>query len=59
MKVRFFCYEDMSEVYEVDEGLSDSDLSDMACDWVADNVAGYYEVIDDDEYDAGRGYEYD
>lgn len=47
MKVVFNCCAEISDVYEVPDDTDASELFAMACDWVADNVGGYYTVIED------------
>ena len=47
MKVRFYCYADESDVYEVDENITVQELIDAACDWVCDNANVSYEIIED------------
>ena len=36
-----------SDVIEVPDDISEDELYDMACDWVADNVAGFWVVIEE------------
>ena len=49
MKVIFYCNADISDEYDFPDGISESELSDAANDWVADNVRGYYDIVDEDE----------
>lgn len=47
MKVVFYCSMDESDVYEFPDDISEEELTDMACEWVADNVEGYWEEVDE------------
>lgn len=47
MKVIFYPDDIESDRIEVPDDITDDDLSDMACDWVADNVAGFWKVVED------------
>lgn len=47
MKVVFYPDGIESDVIEVPDDTSDDELDDMACDWVADNVAGFWDVIEE------------
>jgi hypothetical protein len=49
MKVRFYPDNDCSDVFEVPDNTTDEELSDMACDWVANHVGGFCVVVEDDE----------
>lgn len=49
MKVIFYCNADISDEYEFPDDASEEELSDAACDWVADNVIGYYDIVYEDE----------
>ena len=49
MKVQFYPYNIDSDVIEVPDDITDDELNDMACEWVADNVCGYYKIVDEDE----------
>ena len=46
MKVVFYPDGIESDVIEVSDDISEDELSNMACDWVADNVAGFWDVIE-------------
>jgi len=46
MKVQFYPDDIDSDVIEVPNDITDDELKDMACEWVADNVAGYYRIVD-------------
>lgn len=49
MKVIFKCGADQSDIYEVDNDCDEDDLLDMACEWAADNVPWWYEIIKEDD----------
>lgn len=50
MKVVFYIASaDESDEYEFPDNTSEIELQDAADQWVADNVRGYYEVLDEDE----------
>jgi len=45
MKIKFFPNDIESDVIEVPDDISEDELNDMACDWAADNVAGFWEKV--------------
>ena len=45
MKIRFFQDDIESDVIEVPDDISEDELNDMACDWVANNVCGVWEEV--------------
>ena len=45
MKVLFFPEDIDSDVITVSDDTTEEELSDMACEWVADNVAGLWKII--------------
>lgn len=45
MKVKFFPDDIDSDVIEVPDDISEDELSDMACEWVSNNVSGFWRVI--------------
>lgn len=47
MKVIFYPDDIDSDVITVPDDITEDELSDMACEWVANNVAGFWTVIDD------------
>jgi len=47
MKVVFYPDSIGSDVIEVPNDISEDELYDMACDWVANNVAGLWDVIEE------------
>ena len=49
MKVVFYCSGDESDEYEFPDDASEIELQEAADQWVADNVCGGYEILDDDE----------
>jgi len=51
MKVVFYCSSDESCEYEFPSGTSEIELQEAADQWVADNVCGGFEIIEDDEAD--------
>lgn len=59
MKVQFYPDDIESDVIDVPDDISEEELSDMACEWVANNVAGFWRVMSDydyDDYDGGWGW---
>lgn len=46
MRVRFYPDDFKSDIIEVPDDITDDELNEMACDWVADNIAGFYEVVE-------------
>lgn len=51
MKVIFYPDDVESGIYNVPDDTTEDELSDMACEWVADNVSGFWTVIEGDEED--------
>lgn len=49
MKVKFYPNDIDSDIVTVPDDITEDDLSDMACDWVANNVSGFWIVIGDGE----------
>ena len=49
MKVIFYPDDVESDIYDVPDDITEDELSDMACEWVADNVQGFLEVIGEGE----------
>lgn len=47
MKVKFFPDDMESDIVTVPDDITEDELSDMACEWVADNVLGFWKVIDE------------
>lgn len=47
MKVVFYPDNIESDVIELPDDISEDELNDMACDWVANNVAGFWDVIEE------------
>ena len=45
MRIKFFPDDIESDVIEVPDDISEDELNDMACDWVADNVAGFWKEV--------------
>lgn len=45
MKIKFFPDDIESDVIEVPDDISEDELNDMACEWVANNVLGFYKII--------------
>ena len=56
MKVVFFPNDIESDVIEVPDDITRDELNDMACDWVCDNVAGYWRVVSEN-HDENHNYE--
>lgn len=46
MKVIFYPNDIESDIIEVPDDITEDELSDMACDWVADNIGGFWKVVD-------------
>ena len=51
MKVQFYPNDIESDVIEVPDDTSEEELNDMACEWVADNVAGFWRIVSGGEQD--------
>ncbi len=49
MFVKFYCYSDESDVYEMEENMTEEELIDAACEWVCNNANVGYEIIEEDE----------
>lgn len=47
MKVIFYPDDIESDVIELPDDISEDELNDMACDWVANNVAGFWDVVEE------------
>lgn len=47
MKVVFYPDDIESDVIELPDDISEDELNDIACDWVANNVAGFWDVIEE------------
>ncbi len=47
MKVRFYPDYFESDIIEVPDDISEDELNDMACEWVADNIAGFWATIEE------------
>jgi hypothetical protein len=45
MKVKFYPNDIESDVIEIPDDTSEVELSDMACESVADNVAGFWMIV--------------
>lgn len=48
MIVQFYPDDIESDFIEVPDDITEEELSDMACEWVANNVAGFWQVISKD-----------
>ena len=46
MKVVFYPNDIDSDIIEVPDDITIDELDEMACDWVADNVAGFWKVVE-------------
>ncbi len=51
MKIRFFPDDIESDIIEVPDDISEDELYDMACDWVANNVCGFWKEMNEWETD--------
>lgn len=49
MKVVFYVSRDESDVYEYPDDVTDEELETAAFEWMDNNVAAYFEVVDDEE----------
>ena len=49
MKVIFYPDDIDSDIINVPNDITEDELSDMACEWVADNVQGFWKVIEEGE----------
>lgn len=49
MKVIFYPDDVESDIFDVPDDITEDELSDMACEWVADNVQGFWKVIEEGE----------
>ena len=45
MKIKFYPNDIESDVIEVPDDISEDELNDMACERVADNVAGFWKSV--------------
>ena len=50
MKVQFYPDDIDSDIIEVPDDITEDELYDMACKWVADNVAGFFRILDNDDW---------
>lgn len=48
MKIVIYPNDIESDIIEVPDDITEDELNDIACDWVADNVAGFWRVIGED-----------
>lgn len=49
MRIRFYPDTFESDIIEVPDDITEEELNDMACEWVADNIPGYWRVIGGEE----------
>ncbi len=49
MKVIFFPDDIDSDTTTVSDDITEEELSDMACEWVSNNVCGFWEVVEEGE----------
>lgn len=47
MRVRFYPDDFESDIIEVPDDITEDELNEMACDWVANNIAGFWKVVDE------------
>ena len=47
MRVIFYPDDFESDIIEVPDGITEDELNEMACDWVANNIAGFWKVVDE------------
>lgn len=50
MKVQFYPDNIDSDVIEVPDDITEDELYDMACEWVADNVPGFFKILSNDDW---------
>ena len=46
MKVRFYPDDIESDVIEVPDDITEDELYDMACDWICNNVSGFWDIVE-------------
>jgi len=46
MKVKFYPDDIESDIIEVPDDATKDELYDMACEWVANNVSGFFKKVD-------------
>ena len=46
MRVQFYPDDIDSDVITVPDDITEEELSEMACEWVSDNVCGFWKVIE-------------
>lgn len=54
MRVVFYTDYFESDIIEVPDDITKDDLDEMACEWVADNITGFWDVVD--EYGRTKKY---
>ena len=47
MRVIFYPDNFESDIIEVPDDITEDELNEKACDWVADNVAGFWKAVDE------------
>lgn len=47
MRVVFYPDDWESDIIEVPDDITEDELYEMACDWVANNIAGFWKVVDE------------
>lgn len=47
MRVVFYPDDWESDIIEVPDDITEDKLNEMACDWVANNIAGFWKVVDE------------
>lgn len=47
MRVVFYTDYFESDIIEVPDDITKDDLDEMACEWVADNITGFWDVVDE------------
>lgn len=46
MRVVFYPDDWESDIIEVPDDITEDELDEMACDWVANNITGFWKVVD-------------
>ena len=47
MRVVFYPDDWESDIIEIPDDITEDELNEMACDWVANNIAGFWNVVDE------------
>lgn len=58
MRVIFYPDDWESDIIEVPDDITEDELNEMACDWVANNIAGFWKFIGEDSRPLPDQWEY-